>query len=1249
MQTPLDYLAARLNAECYYLDCYPHARAIAELGTDEAFEYLVAHADDDGPVAEACGSALSDLGEQVQSCVIAGLLQHPDSVLLAEALPQPAPDAVIDAIAETLRRSNSPAVFRELGAQVQRSEHQRASELEAIVEQRNDETLLAAFRIGGLSAREEFETTAVVPYLDPDRPLEVWSAALEIEGLADLPEAEECLRRALESSDDRERDTALRIVNRNGLIQLADAVAVVAIEDPDPQRRGRALDTLRWLPDCPEHVIEATLEQLTEGLQPAMAKLPYTLLEALRDGEDMQAPVDAALRQIHHTSVAASMALNSSHGTSGALAQSLHGLLGSAMDLVPWSRLTPIADRILPVTEALVELQVKSLSAMRRMAVPEVLEPLMLTAGWPIPLRFPEDIREARRAAADSVDADGDDGDDGDDEPWPARLQNMQEAATKLAEAQLSYLPPPGTPGLTPHPLGSCFVWNTELRQTVADAMKASQSAAEVTTALRSSQQREHHARKALLRAIGPKRLPALLQTWNLVPVSVGSTPPELLRHVIREASPLSAREFPLAAKLFAEYNLQCVLLSALLPVVDSPNLSVVLGRLDSDCPLVYDNVQAVLIAVGTDALPAIEAAMAKTDDPMKQAIMLEAARCIDAAECMEQARQHLEGPNDLLAAVSARIIGEAGVPEDVPALVTRMATGNEILGASVVWAIGELDPQSYVDVLKSAVVSPHAAVRDAAQLALGRCSNETLAPIIEEFTASGHIMRLNAAERLATVDSWRDDPTIFRRAGVERRFPLSYPGPRLSVPGDGPWQWSILTSTPDVHEHLQRFAPLVADYLEFAEAWDFYTVLHLLPSTLIDTLVDLCAPEQPHRALATELLNQVLTYELLVVDAAYGTYSHTSEARVPEHDDTAQIVDRVAAACTAEARRSLLDVQAALRMEGAETDDSETDAHDDPLRTITALLYLIVKETAPTAAPEALPEEDRERLEAIARWWSRLETFADQRLGFLVAPVPSVEDLSWYVSHPDADSGTRRSIFNYLLALVNHLPCEPETRRAALATVQDVFAPMLERAAAVLVSRGEHSEQEAAAAVADELYITVTDPELFDTARSIISLLEDTPPVLRKADAPVLPSGMKHLHRFWVELAYLLQDALESKVAELAGAEARAELSEAFRAHDHWAVSVDLQRTHGRNDPEDVDNAVWHVVERHSSKLNVGGLQQEAIELEVLKQKLNLDTEEALEVVGCDAGAIVDQDGRRYLLLDPVPYLPQTGAEPAD
>jgi hypothetical protein len=960
----------------------------------------------------------------------------------------------------------------------------------------------------------------------------------------------------------------------------------------------------------------------------------------------MAAPIDAALRQIHHTSVAASMALNSSHGTSGALAQSLHGLLGSAMDLVPWSRLTPIADRILPVTEALVELQVKSLSAMRRMAVPEVLEPLMLTAGWPIPLRFPEDIREARRAAADSVDADGD---DGDDEPWPARLQNMQEAATKLAEAQLSYLPPPGTPGLTPHPLGSCFVWNTELRQTVADAMKASQSAAEVTTALRSSQQREHHARKALLRAIGPKRLPALLQTWNLVPVSVGSTPPELLRHVIREASPLSAREFPLAAKLFAEYNLQCVLLSALLPVVDSPNLSVVLGRLDSDCPLVYDNVQAVLIAVGTDALPAIEAAMAKTDDPMKQAIMLEAARCIDAAECMEQARQHLEGPNDLLAAVSARIIGEAGVPEDVPALVTRMATGNEILGASVVWAIGELDPQSYVDVLKSAVVSPHAAVRDAAQLALGRCSNETLAPIIEEFTASGHIMRLNAAERLATVDSWRDDPTIFRRAGVERRFPLSYPGPRLSVPGDGPWQWSILTSTPDVHEHLQRFAPLVADYLEFAEAWDFYTVLHLLPSTLIDTLVDLCAPEQPHRALATELLNQVLTYELLVVDAAYGTYSHTSEARVPEHDDTAQIVDRVAAACTAEARRSLLDVQAALRMEGAETDDSETDAHDDPLRTITALLYLIVKETAPTAAPEALPEEDRERLEAIARWWSRLETFADQRLGFLVAPVPSVEDLSWYVSHPDADSGTRRSIFNYLLALVNHLPCEPETRRAALATVQDVFAPMLERAAAVLVSRGEHSEQEAAAAVADELYITVTDPELFDTARSIISLLEDTPPVLRKADAPVLPSGMKHLHRFWVELAYLLQDALESKVAELAGAEARAELSEAFRAHDHWAVSVDLQRTHGRNDPEDVDNAVWHVVERHSSKLNVGGLQQEAIELEVLKQKLNLDTEEALEVVGCDAGAIVDQDGRRYLLLDPVPYLPQTGAEPAD
>lgn len=1263
-------LARELTAATEPLAQYDIAAAIAALGTAEAYELLVEHTVCRRPTSEACAQALSDRGDDTVPHVRSAMTKSPDLTLLVHALPGELSDTVLGALEQACAETNRPEVVFEAATRLVFAGHAALGKVRSAVAERGDPLLSGAFHLAELRVDQARMQAEIGQYLVAGATRELWSLALTVEGAAELPEARECIQRELESESPLSVLEALVAVGKHSLTELADDVLRVQMESPVPALRQMAAEILHLLADGGEGLLAETLVSECERLAEMAQSLPMALRSALRsDGPG--APVFRALAQVGRVQELIYCAVEQARPPMAALAEAARQLQDACLDLGPYCCAGNAAMVLLTVLNDL----------LRTLAgLPQVLTSIGVEGVRPVALSV------AGRYEAE-IPTPEDDPEDGEGKPaWGTVLTQLRDAAGELAGAQLAFLiPPDELPGdAAALGLGMSMAWYARLRVLV-DAGRACGEAirGEVVVALRSSSQREHHARKALLRAIGPDALAALQDTWARYPDALYHAGLEVAREAARATCRLGAQHLTTAAKLFGERNLQSALLGVLVSMADASCVPVVLGRLESECELVSDNAAITLFSIGAPALGALRDAADASSDPVLLARLLEIARCIEPAAVLETARRLVAHEDDLLATVSARIIGLAGEASDIPALHSRSESGSELLRAAVLYATAQLDAPGHVEMLKGAVTSPLCLVRATALAGLLLCPPEVCAAAEEEFASLPGRMYLAASVGLSTVESWRNRPFGPKPPTHEPRLPESFPGIRLSAPGPGPWQWGIRTLTPGSADDWLRFSDLINSDTLLASHWHVYSAQGYLLSPMLWLLRDTAVSDDCLADDAFDLLWLLLHDQLVIATSAH--LERLGLEFVPEHAETTEVRAAFARAlerCDVESLEDLF-MKANVFEDGCgleqgepgddergepggeghewpwdeEPDETGDDGWLSELPADAALLYLFIRELTQLDGGEVAVahENEEERRAFFEAEWEALQPYSEARLGFAVPPRFSVEDAAWYVAQPAARIDVRRGAMNYLGALAGVLPCPRRERQVAIQAISQALRPVVDRAAGTLSDiDGDTPIDAHRRHVGQSLREAIADPRGL-ARRRLVSM--DAP--IQTAEGLAVPTGRLALvpglarcyAGTWVPWAHdallRVQDELDS-VRQAKGkadaeqgdeedATAGGQLSAAWLVPPDldWLFGADLLALQAEGSTAGCDVVEDFAAMATRSYLTVDGKLREAYDAQRLSALLGMPPEEACDHVLPYCGETLEHEGRSYYVAD--------------
>jgi len=294
-------------------------------------------------------------------------------------------------------------------------------------------------------------------------------------------------------------------VRRHSLTELADDVLRVQMESSSPTLRQIAAEVLHLLADGGEGLLAETFVSECRQLAETAESLPVALQSSLRSS-GLGAPVFRAMEQVRRVGELLHAAAEQARPPRAALAEGARHLQRADLSLGPHCCTGHVGAVLRMVLEDLAHTQVELLHALSSVAA-EPLRPLALSiAGrYEAELLSPDDDTQAGEPQL----------------PWTTVLTQLRETVGELAGAQLALVDPScylrGDAEVLRH--GMTMAWYARLRDLV-DAGRAcgDTTRGEVVGALRSSQPREHHARKALVRVIGPDGLAALQSAWALYP-----------------------------------------------------------------------------------------------------------------------------------------------------------------------------------------------------------------------------------------------------------------------------------------------------------------------------------------------------------------------------------------------------------------------------------------------------------------------------------------------------------------------------------------------------------------------------------------------------------------------------------------------------------------------------------------------------------------------------------------------------------
>ncbi|MCX7597544.1 MAG: hypothetical protein N2512_01560, partial [Armatimonadetes bacterium] len=213
------------------------AKAIAKIGTPEAYEFLVERATGGSSEAEACRAALFEAGAAAEPFVLTRLRQEPNAVELLACLSRPLSKEAAELLVSICLRTANPWFVRWA---VQRLAMDWASELpklQKVVAQRRDRRLAGAFQIGLIAADPGRFLDRLKRYLSPEVDTVLQELALTVRAGLKLEEAQALLRQWLASASVRRRTAALRTIEHGRLVEFAGDALRAWVFDPSPSVR----------------------------------------------------------------------------------------------------------------------------------------------------------------------------------------------------------------------------------------------------------------------------------------------------------------------------------------------------------------------------------------------------------------------------------------------------------------------------------------------------------------------------------------------------------------------------------------------------------------------------------------------------------------------------------------------------------------------------------------------------------------------------------------------------------------------------------------------------------------------------------------------------------------------------------------------------------------------------------------------------------------------------------------------------
>jgi len=862
-------------------------------------------------------------------------------------------------------------------------------------------------------------------YLTPGTPPQVWREALEFEGVLDLPEAQECIARALQSDDDLSVQEALWLIGDFALEQFAEQALQAFADCQGDAPDDAASHAVLSLGDTAAILAGEMLVREAQALGGVMGGLSFAMVKAGYEG-DKDAPAHAARRRLARIRRLLCIVRADNAVTVGDLACAMSALLSASYAVGVHCTVADAAELVMPIADELALLQAGPLRALCAIDAPGAWEHVRDLAG-----RYVLDIKDTPRAR------------DKDDEvtSWGGLIADLRETAEQLARAQLAVMASgDGLPvELAGYQLAPAIGWCGKLQYHVIQGqIEGAKYRDEAAGALRSTQQREHHARKALVRAIGEEALARLQRTWSRYHHSMTHLNPQAVSRSARAACALPAQHLTAAARLFAEYNTQCALIGVLAHAAEAADIPAIMARLNSECGLVVQSAENALALAGPMALPALRAAIAGEKDPTRLAHLLEVVRCIDPAAVLAEARRLVVHPDDLLATAAARIIGEAGGGDDVPALQERAETGDELLRATVLRAMADIDPVAHIETFKTQVTSPELLVRLTAIAAIAACPEDIVENTANEFSSRTDTFHITTAEALSIRETWADlpfGPIPAQRHPLPDTDSMAY---RLAEQGPGPWQWGILCRSPFADCDWRRYHALINSDDELIDLWDEFTDTGRHPERLGWLLREIALSDGDLAGDALRLLRGLLGPGLSAVAAMTARYHGLDETVVG--DDSPQVDAALRDAlvtCTPrladdltwlslvygdeleEVSDGLEAVDAHGRppaggpqlgfdlddedhapgecevdvLDGDETDRSSGGererADSDTMLINKPLMYLFARSLARElgVAPVAISGVAEDRIAAFEAEWKALQAYTDAALGFVVQP----------------------------------------------------------------------------------------------------------------------------------------------------------------------------------------------------------------------------------------------------------------------
>jgi hypothetical protein len=249
-----------------------------------------------------------------------------------------------------------------------------------------------------------------------------------------------------------------------------------------------------------------------------------------------------------------------------------------------------------------------------------------------------------------------------------------------------------------------------------------------VLSALQQSREAERDARELAEEKLGPVVVANIQQEFDEQPLMLLSLEKKALADLVRSHEQPRG-EIPahvrVAGPMLAEQVFQIALLNVAATCLSPKAIAMLIECADSASALVVESAQALLVRVGSKALPRLYMAVPRCRTDRQRAHLLEVCRCIDAASALVLAREYLASDDPLLAATCLHVLEKAGAKADVPSIKLAVTDQREVTRISALLALRRLAPDDSVDDFVGALSHPSAAVRYSGLWGLKRCGSD--------------------------------------------------------------------------------------------------------------------------------------------------------------------------------------------------------------------------------------------------------------------------------------------------------------------------------------------------------------------------------------------------------------------------------------------------------------------------------------------------------------------------------------------